>query len=77
LWQSGVKVAMVGGDNRTAARIGRELGIKEVIAEVLPGAKAGNVTELQGPGRRSPCPATVAAVNALLLRRLCLPAAPQ
>jgi Cu2+-exporting ATPase len=44
---------MLTGDNRaTAERIGRELGIREVIAEVLPGDKAGKVRELQQSGRR-------------------------
>ena len=49
----GVEVVMLTGDNQaTAARIGRELGIREVVAEVLPGDKAGKITELQGAGKK-------------------------
>jgi Cu2+-exporting ATPase len=41
LQQKGVDVVMLTGDNRaTAARIARELGIREVMAEVLPADKA-------------------------------------
>jgi Cu2+-exporting ATPase len=48
-----IEVVMLTGDNRaTAERIGRELGIGEVIAEVLPGDKAGKVRELQQSGRK-------------------------
>lgn len=37
----GVKVAMLTGDNQaTAERIGKELGIDIVLADVLPGQKA-------------------------------------
>ena len=44
---------MLTGDNRaTAQRIGRELGIHEVIAEVLPGDKASKIRELQRAGRK-------------------------
>ena len=53
LHQAGVEVEMLTGDNRaTAERIGRELGIQHVIAEVLPGDKAGKVAELQRAGKR-------------------------
>jgi Cu2+-exporting ATPase len=53
LQRGGVEVVMLTGDNRaTAERIGRELGIAEVIAEVLPGDKAGKVAELQRAGRK-------------------------
>jgi Cu2+-exporting ATPase len=53
LRSQGVDVVMLTGDNRaTAERIGSELGIKEVIAEVLPGDKAGKIAELQRAGQR-------------------------
>ena len=49
----GVGVVMLTGDNKaTAERIGRELGIREVIAEVLPGDKAGKIAELQREGKK-------------------------
>jgi len=48
----GVQVVMLTGDNSaTALRIGRELGIDTVIAEVLPADKASKVAELQRSGR--------------------------
>ena len=50
----GVDVVMLTGDNQaTAERIGRELGILEVIAEVLPGDKAGKIAELQRAGKKA------------------------
>ena len=53
LQTEGVDVVMLTGDNRaTAERIGKELGIKDVIAEVLPGDKAGKVAELQRAGKK-------------------------
>ncbi|MEX0985272.1 MAG: heavy metal translocating P-type ATPase [Actinomycetota bacterium] len=48
-----IDVVMLTGDNdATARRIGEELGIEHVIAEVLPGDKAAKVAELQRSGRR-------------------------
>jgi Cu2+-exporting ATPase len=48
LRRQGVDVVMLTGDNRaTAERIARELGIREVIAEVLPADKASKIAELQ------------------------------
>jgi Cu2+-exporting ATPase len=48
----GVQVAMLTGDNRgTAERVGAELGIDLVLADVLPGDKAGKVKELQQAGK--------------------------
>jgi Cu2+-exporting ATPase len=53
LHELGVQVVMLTGDNTaTARRIADELGIDEVIAEVLPGEKAAKITELQAAGRR-------------------------
>lgn len=53
LQELGIEVVMLTGDNRaTAQRIGRELGIHEVIAEVLPGDKASKIRELQRAGRK-------------------------
>jgi P-type Cu2+ transporter len=53
LREQGVDVVMLTGDNQaTAERIGRELGIREVIAEVLPGDKAGKIRELQQAGKK-------------------------
>jgi Cu2+-exporting ATPase len=53
LEQEGVEVVMLTGDNRaTAERIGREVGIRNVIAEVLPADKAGRIAELQRAGKK-------------------------
>src|SRR6266566_2394400 len=53
LQQEGISVVMLSGDNRaTAERIGRDLGITDVIAEVLPGDKAAKIAELQRAGRK-------------------------
>jgi len=52
LEELGIRPVMLTGDNRaTAERIGAEVGIEEVIAEVLPGDKASRVAELQREGR--------------------------
>jgi Cu2+-exporting ATPase len=49
----GVRTVMLSGDSRaTAQRIAREVGIDEVIAEVLPADKAAKVAELQAAGRK-------------------------
>jgi Cu2+-exporting ATPase len=51
LASEGVRPVILTGDNRqTAERIASELGIEEVIAEVLPGDKADVVKELQERG---------------------------
>jgi len=53
LHELGVQVVMLTGDNEaTARRIGGQLGIDTVIAEVLPGDKAAKVAELQAAGAR-------------------------
>ena len=53
LRELGVQAVMLTGDSQTTAqRIAAEIGIAEVIAEVLPGAKASKVAELQKQGRK-------------------------
>lgn len=49
----GIKVAMMTGDNRdTANRVGKELNIDIVLAEVLPGQKSAKIKALQDEGNR-------------------------
>ena len=53
LRERGVQVAMLTGDNAgTAQRIARNLGLDIVLADVLPGQKAGKVKELQAQGKK-------------------------
>jgi Cu2+-exporting ATPase len=48
-----VRPVMLTGDNgHTAKRVAAELGIEEVLAEVLPADKAAKVAELQAQGRK-------------------------
>ena len=53
LKELGVRPVMLSGDSQaTAERIAAEVGIDEVIAEVLPADKAAKVAELQREGRK-------------------------
>jgi Cu2+-exporting ATPase len=53
LKELGISPVMLTGDNQaTAERIAAEVGIDEVIAEVLPSEKAAKVAELQAQGRK-------------------------
>ncbi len=53
LEELGVRPVMLSGDSRaTAERVAAELGIGEVIAEVLPADKAATVKSLQRQGRK-------------------------
>ncbi len=53
LGRRGIRVIMATGDDRvTAETIGRQLGIAEIHAGILPGEKADLVGRLKGEGRR-------------------------
>ncbi|WP_034348895.1 heavy metal translocating P-type ATPase [Noviherbaspirillum massiliense] len=52
LHAQGIATVLLTGDNRGSAEmVGRALGIDQVIAEVLPGIKAGKVAELKRDGQ--------------------------
>jgi Cu+-exporting ATPase len=52
LHEDGIRIVMLTGDNKTTAEtVAKKLGIDDVIAEVLPDQKAGNVKRLQSEGR--------------------------
>ena len=52
LHEDGIRIVMLTGDNRTTAEaVARQLGIDDVMAEVLPDQKAEMVKQLQQEGR--------------------------
>jgi len=52
LGRAGIATALVTGDNRrTAEAIAAQVGISDVMAEVMPGEKAAEIVRLQGAGR--------------------------
>jgi Cu+-exporting ATPase len=53
LHRQGLRIVMLTGDNRTTAEsVGRQVGIDEVFAEVLPDQKQAKVEEMKREGRR-------------------------
>ncbi|MCT2277798.1 heavy metal translocating P-type ATPase [Micromonospora chalcea] len=53
LHRLGIQVVMLTGDNaRTAAAVAAQVGVRRVLAEVLPEHKADEIRRLQGEGRR-------------------------
>ena len=52
LHEEGIRIVMLTGDNETTAQaVARELGIDDVIAQVLPDKKSAIIEDLQGKGK--------------------------
>ena len=52
LQAEGIRIVMMTGDNRTTAQsVAEQLGIDDILAEVLPQEKAAKIKELQAQGR--------------------------
>ncbi len=53
LKRGGIRVVLLTGDNEaTAKAVARQVGVEEVIAQVLPGEKGERIARLQGEGER-------------------------
>ncbi|HEY5983789.1 MAG TPA: heavy metal translocating P-type ATPase [Anaerolineales bacterium] len=64
LQEMGIEVALITGDNRqTAAAVGAEVGISNVVAEVLPEGKSTEIQRMQAAAKSAQKPGLVAMVG--------------